>query len=93
MRLGDRQGFVDPNGRLVIEPAFERVQDFSDGVAAAQRDKLWGYIGKDGKWKIEPRYQWVRPFRNGLAWVGEPRMRGGNYIDQSGRVVWKSPPE
>ena len=91
VRLGDRLGFVDPSGKVVIEPAFERVQDFSDGVAAAQREKLWGYIGRDGKWKIEPKYAWVRPFRNGLAWVGEPRMRGGNYVDQTGRVVWKSP--
>jgi WG repeat protein len=93
VRMGERYGFVDPNGKLAIEPGFERVQDFSDGVAAAQRDKLWGYIGRDGKWKIEPRFAWVRPFRNGLAWAGEPKVRGGNYVDQSGRVVWKSPPE
>jgi WG repeat protein len=93
VRVGERYGFVDPNGRLVIEPAFERVQDFSDGVAAAQLNKLWGYIGKDGKWKIEPKYAWVRPFKNGLAWAGEPKMRGGNYVDHAGRVVWKSPPE
>ncbi|MGH8676618.1 MAG: WG repeat-containing protein [Burkholderiales bacterium] len=93
VRTGERHGFIDPNGRFAIEPTFERVQNFSDGVAAAQRDKLWGYIGRDGKWKIEPRYAWVRPFRNGLAWVGEPKMRGGAYVDQAGRVVWKSPPE
>lgn len=93
VRAGDRYGFVDPSGRLVIEPAFERVQDFSDGVAAAQREKRWGFIGRDGKWKIEPRYAWVRPFRNGLAWVGEPKMRGGAYVEQNGKVVWKSPPE
>ncbi|HEX5611406.1 MAG TPA: WG repeat-containing protein, partial [Burkholderiales bacterium] len=92
VRLNDRYGFIDPNGRMVIETAFERVQGFSDGAAAAQREKLWGFIGRDGKWKIEPRYAWVRPFRNGLAWAGEPRMRGGNYVDQSGKVIWKSPP-
>jgi hypothetical protein len=93
VRLNDRYGFIDPSGKLVIETEFERVQSFSDGVAAAQREKLWGFIGRDGKWRIEPRYAWVRPFRNGLAWVGEPRMRGGNYVDQSGKVIWKSPAE
>lgn len=90
VRVGERFGFVDQNGKLVIEPTFERVEAFSDGVAGAQRDKRWGYVGKDGKWKIEPKYLWVRPFRNGLAFAGEPHSRG-DYVDQSGKVVWKSP--
>lgn len=73
----------------MIEPILERVEAFSDGVAAAQRDKRWGYIGKNGKWKIGPKYLWVRSFRNGLALAGEAHGRGNN-VDQSGRVVWKS---
>ncbi len=66
------------------------MQPYCDGVVAAQHEKLWGFIDTPGVWIIEPRYQWVRKFRNGRARVGEPRWRGGSYIDKKGAVVWRS---
>jgi len=91
VRSGAKYGFVDRAGKLAIPAQFDRVQRFSDGLAAAQQDKLWGYIDREGRWVITPRYQWVRDFRNGLAWAGEPRQRGGSYIDKQGKAVWSSP--
>ena len=86
-----RYGFIDRTGKMAIAPQFERVQAFSDGLAAAQSEKLWGFVDANGRWAIPPRFQWVRPFHNGLAWVGEPRQRGGSYVDPEGRVVWSTP--
>lgn len=91
VRIEGKYGFIDKNGKTVIPAQFERVQPFSDGAAAAQREKLWGYIDRNGQWIIEPRFQWVREFRNGLAWVGEPRQRGGMYVDKKGATVWRTP--
>ncbi len=91
VRVDGKYGFIDNSGKTVIPMQFDRVQPYADGVAAAQREKLWGFIDRKGQWIIEPRYQWVREFRNGLAWVGEPKQRGGSYVDKNGKVVWKSP--
>ena len=93
VKSGEKFGFIDRAGKLVIAAQFDRVQPFSDGLAAAQRDKLWGFVDRAGKWVLQPRYQWTREFRNGLAWAGEPRQRGGSYIDKQGRVVWSTPAE
>jgi len=62
---------------------------FSEGLAAAKRNKHYGYIDRAGTWVISPRFAWVRPFHQGLAWVGEPGSRGA-YIDTTGRVAWTS---
>jgi WG containing repeat len=62
---------------------------FSEGLAAAKTDKLFGYVDRAGAWVIPPRYLWVRPFQQGLAWVGEPGSKGA-YIDPTGKVVWTS---
>jgi WG containing repeat len=91
VRIDGKYGYIDKSGKITIPVQFERVQPFSDGVAAAQREKLWGFIDRKGQWIIEPRFQWAREFRNGLAWVGEPKQRGGMYIDKKGAVVWRTP--
>jgi hypothetical protein len=91
VQIDGKYGFIDKSGKTVIPIQFERVQPFSDGAAAAQREKLWGFIDRNGKWLIEPRFQWAREFRNGLAWVGEPRQRGGMYVDKKGAAVWRTP--
>jgi hypothetical protein len=91
VRMNGKYGFVDRQGKIVIAAQFDRTHSFSDGAASAQSEKLWGFIDRSGKWIIEPRYQWVREFRNGLAWVGEPRKRGGMYVDKIRAVIWRAP--
>lgn len=93
VKVGEKYGFIDRAGKLVIAAEFDRVQPFSEGAAAAQKDKLWGFIDAKGRWLIAPRFQWARGFENGLAWAGEPRQRGGSYIDKQGRAVWSTPSE
>jgi hypothetical protein len=72
-------GFIDTQGRVVIEPRFVMVGLFSDGLASF-RDKRfsdpWGYIDKIGKVVIEPQFDAAEDFRNGVARVGFATLKG-----------------
>jgi len=87
-------GFMDTSGAMVIEPQFDFIRGFSEGLAAVgfpQEDDstLWGFIDKTGVLVIEPRFAGVDPFSEGLApvvvWEGDVPKWG--YIDTSGAMV------
>lgn len=80
-------GFIDKTGKFVIEPIFESVGDFHNGMAKFQYEGKWGYINKDGYIVIEPQYDEADGiFSEGLAWV----QKGDEYlcIDKSGQRVF-----
>jgi hypothetical protein len=91
VKVGEKYGYIDKTGALVIPAKLDRAMKFSEGLAPARADKLHGYIDRSGAWAIPPRFAWVRAFSQGLAWVGEPGQRGGSYIDATGKAVWTSP--
>ncbi len=55
-------GFLDPNGRVAIEPIFEAVRDFRHGLAAVQWQGKWGFIDTNGRMAVRPRYDAVQDF-------------------------------
>lgn len=52
VKLGN-WGFVDVNGQMVIEPEYDRVLNFHDGIAAIKSYGQWGFINKENQ-KIVP---------------------------------------
>ena len=40
---------------------------FSDGIAAVEKGKKWGYIDRDGKVVVPPEFDYAGPFGSGLA--------------------------
>ncbi len=58
---------------------------FSEGLAAFEKDKKWGYIDKTGKVIIEAQYDRVKPFSEGLAGVKKDGKWG--YINKAGNLV------
>lgn len=62
-------GFVDRSGEMVIEPQFDMVFSFSEGLAPVQVDGKWGYIDRTGEFAVEPRFEseFGFPFPEGLA--------------------------
>lgn len=57
MPYGGLWGFVDASGEWVIAPAYERVTDFSEGLAVvAEVDSHWGVIDEAGNWVHEPTF-------------------------------------
>jgi hypothetical protein len=91
-------GFMDRNGKIVIEPKFEAADDFSEGLAAVlffkpakhpteanEEDYDAGFIDMNGKMVIKPQYEYYQPFSEGLAFVLIRGRMGA--IDKTGRVV------
>jgi WG containing repeat len=42
-------GFVDGTGKPIISYEFDDAASFSEGLAAVEREDLWGYINKSGR--------------------------------------------
>lgn len=88
------QGFIDPSGKIVIEPQFSFAKSFSDGMAQVILDQcipsvdcgLIGYIDKSGRVVIKPQFRAAQDFHEGLAAV-----RRGNdewtFIDKEGKEI------
>lgn len=62
-KLTEYYGYLDPEGKWVIEPAYERADVFSLGLAAVAPENLFGFIDINGRWVIRPQYTSAGPFR------------------------------
>ena len=69
MKTASKVGFIDENGKMVIEPQFDLADPFSEGMAAVLKAPSWGYIDKSGKMVIPPTYAAGGRFSDGLAAV------------------------
>jgi hypothetical protein len=49
--VGDKAGYIDRTGSVVIQPQFASAYPFSEGLAAvqAEKDGLFGFIDTTGK--------------------------------------------
>ncbi|KGM36054.1 hypothetical protein P409_00860 [Inquilinus limosus MP06] len=86
-----RWGYLDASGRMVVEPAFDDAEGFSNGLAAVQVKGLWGYIDPKGAWVIEPRFQGATSFNGDGTAIVESDGRH-LLIDRQGRTVRTLPP-
>ncbi len=84
--IGDKCGFVNAEGKIVVNPMYKAVRSFHEGMAEVWvADSGWGYINETGDMVIRPQYRGVTMFCNGLAAV-VPKDSGCQYIDKSGNV-------
>ncbi|HYG37583.1 MAG TPA: WG repeat-containing protein [Cytophagales bacterium] len=83
-----KEGFVDVNGKVVIEPQFQSVGYFSDGLAWAKTvDEKVGFLNKQGEWVIEPQFTAAKNFdaKSGLARVKV--ADSWQFVDKTGKVM------
>jgi hypothetical protein len=78
-------GFIGRSGMVMINPQFDSVSAFSDGLAAVQIGDKWGYINTDGKIVINPQFDAITTFSGGLAVVSVSGNTGT--IDKKGKYV------
>ncbi len=50
VRIGDKWGFADSTGKMVIDPIFDYAQSFLKGLAMVQNEGSWRYIDKNGQY-------------------------------------------
>lgn len=91
VRKGDKWGYVNQAGEVVIELQWDYAVSFSEGMAVVKKDDKWGYISQDGEIVIDLQWNIAWSFNEGLAWVRK-RFKWG-CINQAGEVViepqWK----
>ncbi len=85
-KAGDLWGYLDKEGKIVINPQFKQANVFVNGMAlVSSPDSKYGYIGEDGKYIINPTYKHATSFSEGYACVvaenGKPQ-----FIDKKGEV-------
>ena len=79
-------GAINQKGELVIEPKYQYISDFGDGLAAATIDGKKVYINTLGQTVFEvPQYNYHGTFFEGLAWVRSGEKYG--CIDTSGKLI------
>lgn len=91
VKINDQWGFIDNTGKIVINPQFYQVIDFTDGLSAfSKKDEkgeiLWGYIDKTGKIIINAQFKSVEPFTDGLAAVSIDGKQFG-FVDKTGKYI------
>lgn len=83
---GVRWGFIDKKGTVKINPQFNYVKNFSDGLCAvANKDGKWGYINKDGKMVVNYQFEGAENFTNGKAVI----VSGGKFglVNKEGKYL------
>lgn len=69
---GDKYGFVDINGNLIVDYQYDKAYEFNSyGFAAVKKDGKWGAINEQGQEVIAPIYE--------LKEQGEPSFIGSYY--------------
>jgi predicted DNA-binding WGR domain protein len=81
----ENYGYVNKAGETVINPQFDLVSHFSEGLAKIQQKNKNGFIDKSGKIIINPQFDHVSDFHNGRAAFSNGNQKGyigtkGNYI-------------
>jgi hypothetical protein len=79
-------GFVDKTGKVVINPQFAMVNNFSGGRCAVQNaDKKWGFIDKEGKILINYQFDNAFDYVNGKAVIRSAENYG--VVDLNGKLT------
>ena len=89
-QIGERLGFIDRSGTIVINPQFDDAEEFSEGLArVAVGDKV-GYIDDSGAYVINPQFNRAGNFSGGLAWAETYEELGItlSYVDREGTIVF-----
>ncbi|MEG1791456.1 MAG: WG repeat-containing protein [Clostridia bacterium] len=71
--------------RTVIEPKFDEVFNFKEGLACVEVNELFGFINPSGEYVIEPMYDCAMSFSEGFAVIFEHEKCG--YINKNNERV------
>jgi hypothetical protein len=77
------EGFIDRAGKVIFR--FQSARDFSEGLAAVEKDGKWGFIDPQGQFQVPPTFESAGSFNGGLA-VAKFGGKFG-YVDRAGRWV------
>ena len=65
VKVNGKYGFMNKKGEIIIQPVFEEVKRFNNGLAPVKIEKKWGFIDTLGQAVIEPQFDDVESFGYG----------------------------
>lgn len=75
VKVGDKWGYINSKGEIVIKAQYENAKSFSNGLAGIKDGEFWSFIDADNKKVITGEYCDVNYFNvNGYCFV-----KGNNY--------------
>ena len=80
-----RYGFIDKFGKEIVNPIYQDIRSFYEGLAPVKQNNKWGYIDKDGNVIIGFYFDEAKQFSFGLA----PVLKNGKYgfVNKAGYIV------
>jgi hypothetical protein len=82
---GRRQGLIDRTGKLVLEPWYQRIEPFSEGLAAVWNEGKAGYVNAQAQFAVPLEYDHCAEFREG---IGICRQESRYFLfDQRGQLI------
>ena|GEM_PF-1592860 len=85
VKIKNKYGFIDKEGRLRIANRYEGITPFSEGMAGIRINGKWGFIDKAEELRVQPYYDEVQSFKHGVAMVRRGNFWG--FSDKNGREV------
>jgi len=82
VKVGDKWGYIDRSGKMVIKPQFDAAESFFEGSAKLI---IGGCIDKAGRMVINAQFDDAEGVTSGLARVSNGDK--SNYIDKEGKHV------
>jgi len=85
VKMGDKWGYINKQGEMVIACSFKQAYDFHEGLAFVNTDESYSIIDKQGNFVTRlPKYEYFRgDFSEGLAVIKQNGKWG--YVDIYGR--------
>ncbi len=81
----NKWGFVDKNNRMVIQPQFDQLSAFSEGLAIVCKERKYGYINRAGQTVIAMQFDDAYPFSGECALIRKGDKFG--IINKLGKYV------
>jgi WG repeat protein/DnaJ-like protein len=85
IHFGGVWGYVNKDGKLVIEPRFDDAYPFQEGLALVSDHGRYGYIDATGNYAVYPEFSCGRGYSEGMAAVILSVHWG--FVDREGRFA------
>ena len=82
---GNKYGYKDSTGKVIVTPKYDLAYDFSEGLAAVRINGKYGYVNEKGKELVAPQYDFSWKFIGGFAAVKLHDKYG--FIDLTGKEI------
>lgn len=77
---GDKWGFIDKDGNVLIKATYEDAYGFSDGLAPVLIDGYWGYVDTENILRVENKFSFASTLSENKALVQDDKYKFLDFI-------------